>query len=144
MASKPLTISPGTAQSPVDPALRNSIYSALLDSNGLLSIAATLEHELATSGFTSNLKSYITHLLRSGECTTLDEIHSRVFDKLNHQQSGGANGVNGSNGVNGINGKDGDDEYDLHISERTVREGVKSVRKELEHVCDITVDGEDK
>jgi hypothetical protein len=141
-----LTLSASTARTPLSPAVRNNIYSALTG-QPIQRIAQTLEHELATSGFTSNLKAYITHLLRSGECTSLDEVTAAVFAKMQNQiaeLSNGANGTNGTNGAVSVNGKEGDDEWDLHIGERAIREGVKVVRRELEAVCDIKVEGDDK
>ncbi|KAF2258280.1 hypothetical protein CC78DRAFT_549255 [Lojkania enalia] len=144
--SKPLTLSTTTAQASISPQLRNTIYSLLLSGPGIPNIQSTLEHELATSGFISNLKAYITSLLRSGECTTLDQVTERVLQKVS-QGIAAPNGTNGVNGTaNGVNGykADADDEIDLRVPERAVREGVRVVRRELERVCDVTVEGEDK
>lgn len=127
------------------PAQRNAIYSALLSSGSIPQIQNTLTHELETSGFLSTLREYITSLLRSGECTTMDEVMQRVTQKIDAQRTGSAetnghtNGTNG-NGVNGV-GEEGD--WDLKIPDKTIKEGVKVVRKELEKVCEID-DGREK
>jgi hypothetical protein len=141
-SSKPITMSSTTAQSTLPPTLRNDIFSALLSGSGIRTIESTLDHEMATSGFKSNLKAYITHLLRAGECTTFDEVMIRVNAKIRQDtntDADGSNGVNGgANGVNG-HGKEGD-EYDLKLPDRVVNEGVKRVESELEKICEITVE----
>jgi len=127
------------AQSVLPADVRNDIYSALLSGTGIRTIEATLDHEMQTTGFKSNLRAYITHLLRAGECTTFDEVMTRVNEKIRHDT--GAGKSNGANGVNGVNGHSRDgDEYDLSLPDRVVSEGVKRVEAELDKVCDISVD----
>jgi hypothetical protein len=137
--AKPLTMTSTQAQNTLPADVRNDIYSALLAGSGIRNIEAALDHEMQTTGFKSNLKAYITHLLRAGECTTFDEVLTRVNEKIRHDT--GAGKSNGTNGVNGVNGhtKDGDD-YQLRLPERVVSEGVKTVEAELDKVCNITVD----
>ncbi|KAF2113012.1 hypothetical protein BDV96DRAFT_648633 [Lophiotrema nucula] len=127
-----ITMTSAQAQSNVSAAQRNDIYSALLSGSGIPSIQNTLTHELEASGFLSNLREYVTRLLRSGECTTMDEVMARVQQKIQEQQKEGkSNGVNGVNGhTNGVNGVS--DEEDLKMPPRAIAEGVKAVRKELE------------
>lgn len=142
-SAKPISMTSTQAQTPISPDLRNSIYAALLSGTGIRNIEGTLEHELQASGWTANLKAYITHLLRSGECTTLDEINARILEKAKLGSGGEkSNGV--TNGVNGVNGHKDDDEYQLQLPEQAIREGVRVVRRELDKICDITVDGDDK
>ncbi|KAF2873666.1 hypothetical protein BDV95DRAFT_592992 [Massariosphaeria phaeospora] len=146
--SKPVHVSPAQAQDHLSPALRNNIYSALLSSNGIRNMEGTLEHEMQASGWTANLKAYITHLLRSGECTTVAEIKTRVHEKILQDKLGldgepeKSNGV--TNGVGRVNGHKEADAYDLTIPENAIREGVKVVRMELEKVCEITVPGDSR
>jgi hypothetical protein len=138
-AAKPITMSSNQAQSTLPADLRNDIYSALLSGSGIRSIEATLDHEMQTTGFKSNLKAYITHLLRAGECTTFDEVMVRVNEKIRHDS--GAGKSNGTNGVNGVNGHSRDaDDYDLRLPDRVVSEGAKRVEMELDKVCEISVD----
>lgn len=97
------------------------------------------------------MRTYIQALLRSGECTTYNEVMKRVLEETRGAESeeksnGATNGVNGNthgkeNGV--VEGKSVE-EGGIKIPERAVREGVRVVRRELEKVCDITVEGEEK
>ncbi|KAF2681529.1 hypothetical protein K458DRAFT_309477 [Lentithecium fluviatile CBS 122367] len=137
-APKPVSMTSTQAQSTLPADLRNEIYSALLSGGGIRNIEAALDHEMQTAGFKSQLKAYITHLLRAGECTTFDEVMARVNEKIRHDTQAGKS--NGTNGVNGVNGHSRDDDYDLRLPERVVSEGTKTVEAELDKVCDITVD----
>jgi len=149
---KPLTLpSHAATNSPLSPPVQNALYSALLSSSGIPTIQQTLTHELQASGWTMNLRTYIQALLRSGECTTYNEVMKRVLEETRGAESeeksnGTTNGVNGNahgkeNGV--VEGKSVE-EGGIKIPERAVREGVRVVRRELEKVCDITVEGEEK
>lgn len=138
MSAKPLSMSSVQAQSNLPADLRNDIYSALLSGTGIRAIEATLDHEMQATGFKSNLKAYITHLLRAGECSSFDDIMARVTDKIRHDS--GLAKPNGTNGVNGVNGHARDDEYDLRLPDRVVAEGTKTVAAELDKVVEITVD----
>ncbi|KAF2190246.1 hypothetical protein K469DRAFT_723092 [Zopfia rhizophila CBS 207.26] len=141
--SNPISLSSSQASSQIPTHLRNNIYSALLSSGGIPAIQSTLTHELQASGWTTNLRSYITQLLRTGECTTVGEVMERVMSEA--QLGGHSQKSNGmTNGVNGVNGYKETEEVNLRIPERAVREGVRVVRRELEKVCDITVEGEEK
>ncbi|KAF2468956.1 uncharacterized protein BDR25DRAFT_171056, partial [Lindgomyces ingoldianus] len=133
----PLTAA--AAHSPIPLAVRNNIYSALMSGHGIASIQATLTHELQSSGWISDLRSYITYLLRSGECTTVSEVMERVMAECKLRPAlEMSNGL--SNGVNGANGHKETDDINLRLPERAVREGVRVVRRELDKVCDITVE----
>ncbi|KAF2197343.1 hypothetical protein GQ43DRAFT_424788 [Delitschia confertaspora ATCC 74209] len=139
----PIPLPTTTASTPLPPNLRNALYSALLSSSGIPAIQSTLSHELQASGWTSNLRAYITTLLRSGECTTFGEVMERVLAEANLSAADRVmrGETNGSNEVNGHNGDKG--EGGIRIPEKAVREGVRAVRRELEKVCEITVEGED-
>lgn len=141
MATSRTALSPTAAQSPLSARTRNEIYSSLLSGNGVRNIEQTLTHELQRSGWLSDLKAYITQLLRTGECTTLDEVMARVLDKVETaDKSNGVNG-NGVHGVNGVNGHDKEaEDVDLRIPDKVIREGTKTIRRELENVCEITDD----
>lgn len=127
------------AQNTIPDEVRNDIYSALLSGTGIRNIEATLNHEMQASGFKSNLKAYIVHLLRSGECTTFNEVMTRVNDKIKHDTDAAkSNGA--TNGINGVNGHSKDsEEYDLRLPSRVVTESAKTVEEELEKVCEISV-----
>jgi hypothetical protein len=120
---------------------RNELYSSLLSGTGILNIESTLSHELQRSGWVDNLRQYMMQLLRSGEATSVDELMAKVSEKMKADRGHvNGNGVNGVNGVNGTNGHSADEDVDLKIPERAIREGAKTIRKELEKVCDINMD----
>ncbi|KAF1957973.1 hypothetical protein CC80DRAFT_503511 [Byssothecium circinans] len=127
------------AQNTLSADTRNEIYSALLSGTGIRNIEQTLDHEMQAAGFKSNLKAYITHLMRSGECTTFDEVMARVNDKIRHDtRAAKSNGT--TNGANGVNGHSKDDDYDLRLPDKAVIEGTRTVEAELHKICNIAVD----
>ncbi|KAF2646425.1 hypothetical protein P280DRAFT_10708 [Massarina eburnea CBS 473.64] len=138
--AKPIAMTTTQAQNTLPADFRNELYSALLSGSGIRSIEQTLSHELAASSFTANLKAYITHLLRSGTCSTFNEVIARVNDKIRHDTAA-AKGDGATNGANGVNGhtKDAHD-YDLALPRKAVVEGTRTVTAELEKICDITMD----
>jgi len=137
--NKPVTLVTSEAQNHISRELRNNIYSALLSGDGIRNIEGTLDRQLAESGFKDELRRYVTDLFRSGQATTVDEAKVLAMDKIRQQMADEQ--ANGSNGVNGTNGNHADDsKYDLKIPHKAVVEGTKTVRRELEKVCDITED----
>jgi hypothetical protein len=134
MSKKPITMSPSEAQDHVSPELRNHIYSALLSGDGIRNIEGTLDRQLAESGFKDELRRYVTDIFRSGQATTAEEARSLAMEMIKQQSSGGEGLTNGTNGTNGNH----TDEYDLKIPQKAVVEGTKTVRRELEKVCEIT------
>ena len=144
-SSKPVSMTTDQAQSGISQELRNNIYSALLSEGGIRNIESTLDEQLRASGFQDELKRYITDLFRSGQATTAEEARNLAMDKIREQmRAGQTNGTaNGTNGTANANGDDSDD-YQLRIPHEAVRQGTKSVMKELEKVCDITYPDDDK
>ncbi|KAF2031132.1 hypothetical protein EK21DRAFT_63911 [Setomelanomma holmii] len=138
-ANKPVTMSTSEAQNNISSELRNNIYSALLSGDGIRNIEGTMDRQLAESGFKDELRRYITDLFRSGQATTVDEARTLAMDKIRQQQQGKDDQSNGANGVNGTNGVHEDvQKYGLSIPTKAIVEGTKTVRKELEKICDIT------
>ncbi|KAF2279958.1 uncharacterized protein EI97DRAFT_454899 [Westerdykella ornata] len=140
--ANPIPLSPAQAHT-LSNETRNELYSALLSSTGILNIEATLTHELQRSGWLDSLKQYITQLLRTGEATTVDQIMAKVREKTGlealageHMNGGGA-ATNGVNGVNGVNGHEAGEGLDLKIPIQALAEGSKTIRRELEKVCEI-------
>jgi hypothetical protein len=85
------------------------------------------------------LRRYVTDLFRSGQATTVDEARALALEQIKAQMQGDEEQSNGANGLNGLNGMHGDEQkYDLKIPSKAIAEGTKTVRKELEKVCDIT------
>lgn len=142
MSTIPLT--PSQASNPISSSLRNNIYSSLLSGTGIRNIETTLDRQLSESGFKDELRRYVTDLFRSGQATTFDEAVTMAMEKIQAMMRGDDEMSNGTNGVNGVNGNgshDGDgvgEKYDLRIPEKAVREGVRTVRRELEKVCELT------
>lgn len=128
------------------PALQSDIASALVASRGIQRIEAVLRHSLQASGWTDNLRAYCLDLLRSGECSTYDELMARIVKDARPGAKGegdgkATDGVNGS-AVNGetdghVGGPRSVEEGGVQIPQSAVKEGLKIVRSELEEVCDV-------
>jgi hypothetical protein len=124
-----------TSRSPIPLSVHNSLSSALSASpTSIQTIERTLSEALSASGWTTNLRTYIQNLLRSGECSTYNEVILRVIKEVKVEGSG----ADKRNGVNGTTGDDG--KVDLTVKEAVVKEGVAVVKKELEKVCTVVVD----
>lgn len=131
------------AQSGISQDLRNNIYSALLSDGGIRNIESTLDEQLRASGFKDELKRYITDLFRSGQATTADEARNLAMERIREQMGSTStdshsNGTTQANGLSNGVAEDGD--YKLRIPDEAVKEGTKTVMRELEKVCDITYD----
>ncbi|KAF2138677.1 uncharacterized protein K452DRAFT_192864, partial [Aplosporella prunicola CBS 121167] len=111
--------------------------SALLSTNSIPRIQQALQQALQESGWSNNLRAYILQLLRSGECTTYDDVMRRVLDETRHPDKSAADADGAANG----DSKNGDsklDKPDIKVPEKAVREGIRAVRREVETVCDVT------
>jgi hypothetical protein len=136
-------VSASEANNHISLELRNNIYSALLSGGGIRNIEATLDRQLAESGFKDELRRYVTDLFRSGEATTVDEARALAMAKIRQQQKDKIAKKNGSNGAGETNGNHADEQkYDLNLPDKAISEGTKAVRRELEKVCDITEEDE--
>jgi hypothetical protein len=140
MANNPkkINVTISEAENRMSQDLRNNIYSALLSGDGIRNIEGTLDRQLAESGFKDELRRYITDLFRSGQATTALEARALAMAKIREQMQGGTDDDDQPNGVNGTNGEE--QKYNLKIPTKAVVEGTKTVRKELEKVCEITED----
>lgn len=144
-----ITLPPTEATPPISPELRNNIYSALLSGPGIRNIESTLDRHLAESGFKDELRRYVTDLFRSGQATSAEEARNLAIDLIKAQLRGDdatagemTNGTATNGSANGVNGS-GDDaaqKYDLKVCEKAITEGARTVRRELEKVCEITED----
>ncbi|KAF1921495.1 hypothetical protein BDU57DRAFT_51392 [Ampelomyces quisqualis] len=129
-SNKPIAIGTAEAQNHISQDLRNNIYSALLAGDGIRNIEASLDRQLAESGFKDELRSYVTHLFRSGQATSVDQARALAMDSIRQQMQGQDDQTSAAN-------RD-EQKYDLKIPSKAVVEGTKTVRRELEKVCDIT------
>ena len=137
--------------------LQDDLTTALLSSGAIPRISQSMTHELQLAGWTTNLREYVQQLLRSGECTTYNEIMARVLAEVRSSPNTNgptSNGINGkkktAHGIAATNsatngnsdsmaGKSGED-YGVRVSENAVKEGIKAVRKELETICELPPD----
>jgi hypothetical protein len=136
--NKPIAIGSTEAQNHISLDLRNNIYAALLSGEGIRNIEASLDRQLAESGFKDELRRYVTDLFRSGQATSVDEARALAMERIRQQMQGDDDQSNGANGMNGANGDE--QKYDLKVPNKAIVEGTKTVRRELEKVCDITED----
>ncbi|KAF2658862.1 hypothetical protein K491DRAFT_592276 [Lophiostoma macrostomum CBS 122681] len=145
-ANARVAVTPGQAQSSISQDTRNELLSALLSNGGINNIESNLTHNLQRSGWLHSLREYVSELFRSGECTTVDEAMAKVKAKILQDSAPKANGTtNGVNGVNGTNGNThGDDYVNLAIPNQAIRDGIKTIKKELHKVCEITSEDADK
>jgi hypothetical protein len=132
------------SRAPMRSEYQHEITSALVASKAVPRIEAVLAQELAATGWTTNMRTYVQHLLRSGECTSYKELMARVnravrADRLQEQDlEREVNGVNGE--TNGTTTANSELEQNVKIPDRVVKEGIKVVRQEVEKVCAIEVD----
>ncbi|KAF2011435.1 hypothetical protein BU24DRAFT_466146 [Aaosphaeria arxii CBS 175.79] len=134
MSNGRVTLNSAQAQQELTPELRNDIYSALLCGTGIRNIESTLNQELQQSGWLDKLRGYMVQQLRDGEVTSVDELMSKVMEKLRGNDAD-ANGT--TNGVNGVNGHADTEEVDLKIPDKVLKDGSKVVRQELQRVCEV-------
>lgn len=82
------------------------------------------------------MRTYITQLVRSGECVSYADVMKRVMAAVRADGEEGAGGVkvlvNG-----GLAEKDGPG---VGLPVDVLKEGVRAVRGEVEKVCDLRVD----
>jgi len=111
--------------------LQNQLTAGLVTNGSIPIIQSALLHELQASGWTANLRAYITHLMRSGECTKYDDIMDKVLEEAMKGVTAEKAKTNGA----ATNGKSV--EGDLKMPDNVVREGIKVVKKELEKICEV-------
>jgi hypothetical protein len=135
-----------TSTSPLAPSIHTTLSTALATSpSAIPAIETTLAEALSASGWTTNLRSYVQHLIRSGECATYNEVLLKVLAEVKvdgppgkeKEKEKGRNGTSAA--VNGV-GREEERKFDLSVKESVVREGVGVVRRELEKLCTIVVD----
>jgi len=111
--------------------LQNQLTAGLITNGSIPVIQSALLHELQASGWTANLRTYITQLMRSGECTKYDDIMDKVLEEAMKGVSADKAKTNGAN----TNGKPA--EGDLKMPDNVVKEGIRVVKKELEKICEV-------
>lgn len=145
MSNSRVSLTSAQAQHDLSPEVRNDIYSALLSGSGIRNIESTLTQELQESGWLDKLRGFMVQQLRDGECTSVDELMNKVMEKIKAPAAGTNGATNGVNGVNGVNGHSADTEdVNLKIPDKVIKEGSKTVRQELQRICEITSLEEDK
>jgi hypothetical protein len=168
MSGQPLQI---PSHASLTPAMQTELTGALVDSGAIPRIHESLAASLEASGWTTNIRAYILHLLRSGDYKSYNELLRKVMEeakpreaisgaagkegaKVNGDAKGKKKGAAKANGVtNGkVNGDAGDsstplpistiDEASVRVPEQALRAGIKSVRKELGEICEVVFEDE--
>jgi hypothetical protein len=127
------------------------LSSALMSTNGTTRIEAALTQELSQSGWMAAVRNMVTALVRSGECTTYEEVMGRVRSAIriaggsDIPTSGSKKGSAAANGVDaaalaklipeGVGS--------VVVPQEVLTHGLKLVRTEVEKVCDFKVDDVD-
>ncbi|KAF2396871.1 hypothetical protein EJ06DRAFT_533595 [Trichodelitschia bisporula] len=127
------------------PHVQSTIMKALLQSDSVPVIEHAIMHELAASGWSSNLRAYVQALVRSGECRSYEEIMQRVLaaihvDTESKKDIPNGKNANGTTELSGVGGGDPLDPRNIRVPERVVQEGVKVIRGELDKVCTVVID----
>ena len=141
-----LSAAAGSSSTPLSPALHSTLTTALLSANSVPRIEAALTQELAASGWTANLRAYVTALVRSGECVSYADVMRRVNEGV--MGPGVANGTAsgrgaGSKVVNGDASVGSMRDGEIKIPVEVLRKAVKVVRTEVDKVCELRVDDVD-
>ena len=135
----PSSSSDPKAYKSLPPSTQAALTSALLSANSVPRIESALAQALSESGWTANMRTYITQLVRSGECVSYADVMKRVMAAVRTDGDDGAGGVkvlvNG-----GLGEKDGPG---VGLPVDVLKEGVRAVRGEVEKVCDLRVDDVD-
>ena len=118
-------------------ALFSDIASALLSAGAIPRIQAALLHELQACGWTGSLRAFVLDLIRTGECSTYDEIMTRVLAEARGDDATSPAGEHGER----ARGRSSDDGA-IRLPDKVVREGLRVVRKELDDVVDVDLDGD--
>lgn len=115
-------IVPRNLPSPLPNTLRTSVSTALLSSHASIpTIQRTFSNALDSSGWTKRLNERVLELLRSGECTSYEDIMQRILQESGRQASSGPR----SRRVSSVN-------RSLEVPDGAVEEGIKAVEIELE------------
>jgi hypothetical protein len=123
------------------PSTQAALTSALLSANSVPRIESALAQALSESGWTANLRAYITQLVRSGECVSYADVMKRVMQVV--QQAEGEVGGVGSTKVLVNGGMAEREGPGMALPVAVLKEGVRAVRGEVEKVCDLRVDDVD-
>lgn len=107
-----------------DAAFAQTLRTALVANGSIPTIQETLGNELQRTGWSANLRAYVTQLMRSGECTNYDELMAKVLQ----QAQVGAE----------------DNDAGLKIPDSVNDKGLKVVMKEIKKVADVDDDDGDE
>ena len=138
----PSASDPPKAYKSLPPSTQAALTAALLSANSVPRIESALTQALAESGWTANLRTYITQLVRSGECVSYADVMRRVMAAVQEGEDGGA-AVAASSKVLVNGGSAEKDGPGMALPVEVLKEGVRAVRGEVEKVCDLRVDDVD-
>lgn len=120
-----------------DPAVQSSINAALLQAGSIPKIQRKMLYELQAAGWTKRVETMIVSLMRSGECTKMEDLMDRVMQEVNKGETvAGAGSGTGS----GKDAKGAAKEVPnpFAIPQLAITESVKVIREELEKVSNVT------
>ena len=118
-----------------DPAFAQNLRTALVANSSIPTIQETLHNELQRTGWSANLRTYVTALMRSGECTNYEDLMERVLNEA-------LNGLEGPDEV--VAGKESEGQGPgLKIPDTVKDKGVKVVKTEIRKVADVDGGDED-
>jgi len=102
-----------------------------------------LTQDLSQSGWMASVRAMVTALVRSGECTTYEEVMGRVRSAIRLSGTE-TTGKKGSVVMNGADAKVLPEGVgSVAVPQEIIIQGLKLVRAEVEKVCDLKVDDVD-
>lgn len=138
----PAILIPRTPTSPLDPTLRTSIQTAILNPKTIKTLRKTLETETQAGAWQEKVKQRTLQLLESRECWKWEDLVGAVVREARGVEEVGEEGQGGKeNGMNG--GRDGESEgkVDIRIPEKAVAEAAKVVKGVLEKKVELEPEG---
>jgi hypothetical protein len=101
------------------PEVQDQVIMALLRNGGIKRIHETLQQRFDESGWSQNLRDYVTHLLRSGAAKTYGDVEAIVLRRI---ESGVADPQGQDNGVPAPN---------LSIPSEAQHAGADAIKREM-------------
>jgi hypothetical protein len=132
---------PNNSIKPLPPKIYKELTDTLVSAHAIGRLEAALTQNLSATGWTSNLRTYITTLLRSGECSSREEVLAKVMAAISQgMDQGKAETTSSKKGA--ANASQTESEG-VAIPQEIVKDGIKLVKAELEKAINVNVDDVD-
>jgi hypothetical protein len=131
---------PNNSIKPLPPKIYKELTDTLVSAHAIGRLEAVLTQNLSATGWTSNLRTYITTLLRSGECSSREEVLAKVMAAISQGMDEGKAETSSKKGA--ANGNQSDSEG-VAIPQEIIKDGIKLVKAELEKAINLNVDDVD-